>query len=103
MTGAEQIEQERVRQIEREGFCASHDKSRDHTKGQLSIAAACYAVAGVEGPKGRPFVAADKYHPCADAWPWGTKSDKREKHNRMRRLVIAGALIAAEIDRLQAL
>jgi hypothetical protein len=31
-----------------------------------------------------------------DAW------DKREKHSRIRRLEIAGALIAAEIDRLTA-
>jgi len=52
-----------------------------------------------------------------DPWPWFDEVevtrygdglttqvpawDKRKKHNKLRRLVIAGALIAAEIDRLQ--
>jgi hypothetical protein len=35
-----------------------------------------------------------------DAWPWSRNWDKRDKHSRTRRLEIAGALIAAEIDRL---
>ena len=37
-----------------------------------------------------------------DGWPWSKEWDKRKKHDKLRSLVIAGALIAAEIDRLQA-
>ena len=33
-------------------------------------------------------------------WPWDKSYNKRHKHNRIRQLEIAGALIAAEIDRL---
>jgi hypothetical protein len=59
------------------------------------------------------------YSGTIDPWPWFDEVpetryaddnswrrvkvwDKREKHDRMRRLEIAGALIAAEIDRLEA-
>lgn len=40
-------------------------------------------------------------HKWVDAWPWDKQYDKREKHDRIRRLVIAAALIVAEIERLQ--
>jgi hypothetical protein len=36
-----------------------------------------------------------------DPWPWEPEWDKRGSGDRMRDLVKAGALIAAEIDRLQ--
>lgn len=35
-----------------------------------------------------------------DGWPWGKEWDKRKKHDKIRSLVIAGALIAAELDQL---
>ncbi len=35
-------------------------------------------------------------------WPWCAHTDKRHEHDRRRRLVIAAALIIAEIDRLDA-
>lgn len=35
-----------------------------------------------------------------DAWPWDKQDYPRKKHGRLRRLAIAGALIAAEMDRL---
>lgn len=35
-------------------------------------------------------------------WPWSDAWDKRKKHDRIRQLSIAGALIAAEINRLLA-
>ena len=90
MNGAERIAAERNRQIVEEGWDAEHDA--DHVGGSLSIAAACYAVAGLENVAVvRPG--------SVDAWPWVSKWDKRMKHNRIRRLEIAGALIAAEIDR----
>lgn len=36
-----------------------------------------------------------------DPWPWDVAWDKRYKHDRLKQLAIAGALIAAEIDRLE--
>lgn len=87
------IAQERLRQVMAEGWTAAHDD--DHFGGSLAIAAACYATHGT----GVSVVD----HGGADAWPWEGKWDKREKHDRIRQLVIAGALIAAEIDRLQRL
>jgi hypothetical protein len=36
--------------------------------------------------------------PCPESW--APEYDKRGKHDRLRRLEIAGALIAAEIDRI---
>ena len=92
MTGVERIAAERQRQIEIEGWTPEHDEQ--HRYGELPIAAACYAVhttnARVLNPNGQ------------DAWPWSPR-DKRQKHNCIRRLEIAGALIAAEIDRLERL
>lgn len=37
-----------------------------------------------------------------DPWPWPMSFDNRQQHDQLRRLVIAGALIAAEIDRIKA-
>ncbi len=34
-------------------------------------------------------------------WPWAREWNKKEQHSRIRQLVIAGALIVAELDRLQ--
>jgi hypothetical protein len=36
-----------------------------------------------------------------DPWPWDAQCDKRKTHDDIKRLVISGALIAAEIDRLK--
>ncbi|HUX16326.1 MAG TPA: hypothetical protein VMW52_07615 [Phycisphaerae bacterium] len=90
MTGVERIAAERQRQIEQEGWTPEHDDK--HVRWEMAVAAACYAVhnttAIVKDGAGNP------------GWPWDEKWDKRNKHNRIRRLEIAGALIAAEIDRL---
>ena len=95
--GIKLIAAERKRQIEQEGWTPKHDDQ--HTFGQLSVAAACYAVAGVVRPGDSDWLRV--VDPRGnDAWPWMKKWDKRRKHVRIRRLVIAGALIAAEIDRL---
>ena len=97
MNGAESILIERRRQIEQEGWMPEHDDR--HNEGQLAIAAACYAVAGFSDVNVfRDWNNFKSIH--YDAWPWRPKWDKRKKHDRRRCLVIAGALIAAEIDRL---
>jgi len=117
VTGIELVAAERRRQIEAEGWSAEHDD--EHDKGELVDAAICYAANKRNGPcwfrrhrgvavrEARLSLSivngvdspawADPY------WPWPEKCDKREKHDRLRSLAIAGALIAAEIDRLQRL
>lgn len=97
MTGIERIAAERKRQIEREGWTPEHDAV--HTAGQLSIAAACYAVNKL--PEGDQIEVYSPYV-TGDAFPWEDGWDKREQHDRLRSLEIAGALIAAEIDRMTA-
>ena len=86
-TGVELIAAERERQVEVEGWTSGHDKA--HRRGQLSDAAACYALAG-KRKDGDPV----RY------WPWDMHYWKPTPKDRVRELVKAGALIAAEIDRL---
>ncbi len=81
MNGIERIAAERKRQIEKKGWSAEHDA--EHRDGSLAKAAACYATGGVWG-----------------GWPWDMEWWK--PGDRIRDLEKAGALIAAEIDRLLA-
>lgn len=74
---------ERRRQVEEEGWSGPHDDG--HEGGQLADAAACYAL-GTE--RVRSF----------KLWPWDWKWWKPA--DRRRDLVRAGALIVAEIERL---
>lgn len=103
------IQQERQRQVSVEDWTAEHDS--EHVNGELAKAAACYASpepiyvhreAEVSyfvnsGDRGdRRLLPAGYY----DAWPWDEQWDKRQRHDRVRQLVIAGALIVAELERL---
>ncbi len=99
--GAQRIADERSRQVSAEGYDAKHDD--EHDAGELALAAICYAAAGVE----RVFVRRDFARGVSyvDPWPWGNgdarpfgKAPTRAESIRM--LEKAGALIAAEIDRL---
>lgn len=85
--GAALIADERARQMNKEGWTPEHDD--EHIYGELSAAAACYAVAPID----------PKHRDGRSMWPWDPEWDKRAKHPRLKRLVVAGALIAAEIDR----
>jgi len=103
MSGWDLIRQERERQVGGEGWTAEHDDG--HAAGELVIAAACYAVAGLP-PRGLRYPV--KVTTCGnDAWPWGEQFDNRGRNktqeDRVRLLVKAGALIAAEIDRIDRL
>lgn len=103
MTGVEMIAAERTRQVEKMGYTGQRDASV-YDEDDLRAAAACYAVAGTGCRVVRlGYELIDKsdgqtMHMGVDAFPWDPEDDKRQKH----RLAIAGALIAAEIDRLQA-
>ena len=94
MTGIESIAAERRRQREREGWTLGHDDA--HERGEIAGAAACYILAGLD--VGRVDLR-DRVRVLArDLWPW--HRDWWKPKDRRRDLVRAGALIAAEIDRL---
>jgi len=92
--GGIRILDERERQQRIEQWSQAHDDH--HTRGELAVAAACYAVDGIDGVKIEYARSSDWQR----GWPWHYETDKRRKHGRIRQLEIAGALIAAEIDRL---
>ena len=102
-TGIELIAAERNRQIEEEGWTEEHDDT--HDDGELAMAAACYAapekvfIEIYVDPKhlGKKYQRKKHY---TDPFPWNKKYDKRDKHDRIKQLSIAGALMAAELDRL---
>lgn len=99
--GIDMITAERVRQVMAEGYTPEHDDQ--HTDESLAMAAAYFAW---------PFF---YLHPVSDQshnYPnaiyathlcpasWAREHDKKTKQDRIRQLTIAGALLAAEIDRL---
>lgn len=86
-TGAELISEERQRQISEEGWTAEHDD--EHSASELARAATVYACP----PRFRTVIQSSRM------WPWDWETYK--PGNRISELVKAGALIAAEIDRLQ--
>ena len=114
MTGAELITAERERQITKEGWTAEHDD--EHAVGELALLAALYAtpiLLHIVNIYEDSVTWNDPY-----GWTgWDEEWDKRKRSvmnniipnhslsrkERIRNLVKAGALIAAEIDRLQRL
>ena len=97
-TGIELIAEERQRQITEEKWTPEHDDA--HDKGQLAGAAAVYALesCGFENPHCAELKREDTTHKVR-LWPWAEQWWKPSGDAR-RDLVKAGALIAAEIDRL---
>jgi hypothetical protein len=93
MTGIELIAAER--QHHQRKYPASHDDG--HTNGELAKAAACFAV-GENIIRMRDGYSTSVFPPVDGMWPW--EEDFIPK-GRIKELTIAGALIAAEIDRLQ--
>jgi hypothetical protein len=88
--GAESIAAERLRQVEAEGWSAEHDAG--HREAELARAALAYLTAYL--------VAAQRLPLYPGEWPWSPEFWKPSE-DPARNLVKAGALIAAEIDRLQ--
>ena len=93
-TGLELIIAERERQITKEGWTAEHDDS--HDVGVLAQAGGCYAIKAAEE---LGLSISKAYLDWPSAWPFDEEDYKPTEP--IRQLVKAGALIAAEIDRLQ--
>lgn len=107
--GATLIAAERLRQVESEGWTPEHDDT--HTLGEMAAAGACYALLSTRWRAASALVGGQLVRHIL--WPWEPEWFKPtdypdppftpdvhiDKH--VRDLVKAGALIAAEIDRLQ--
>ena len=85
--GAQRIMDERLRQMAQEGWTAEHDD--EHDGHELASAAVCYVEASYGG--------VEMESPWD--WPWH-RSWWKASDDPIRNLEKAGALIAAEIDRL---
>lgn len=112
MTAIEDIAAERHRQIEAEGWTRTHDDEHNH--GEMARAASAYALAGSwpTSEEDRSLARDMEQSYGADSrtgrdnplmaisvlWPWDVKWWKPS--DRRRNLVKAGALIVAEIERL---
>lgn len=102
LSGAEMITTERNRQISEEGYDNEYDSQ--YNQEELSFAAICYTMPKRFRPDGEDALQ-------LMGWPWGDKywkpgnytgiGDPLYKSERIRELTKAGALIAAEIDRLK--
>lgn len=94
----------------------NYENDEDYGHGELAAAAACYAANSIlKDRKDKQFVRfqvkekiTEEYGfpvysetDYVDGWPWADEYDNRSKHNSLKSLIVAGALIAAEIDRLQ--
>ena len=90
-TGAELIAAERLRQMREEGWTAENDDEFEN--GELALAGAAYALAAVDD-------IADEVTSSLvrRLWPWTAEWWKPK--GPLRDLVRAGALLAAEIDRV---
>ena len=108
MSGIDLIAAERQRQIEQKGMTPEHDDK--HQDSSLAMVGAFYAwpresifeINAMDDANGKyPIVSVSQY----SLWPvsWWEGHDKKVKRDRKRQLAIAGALIAAEIDRLERL
>lgn len=96
------IEDERVKQSKK-GFDAEHDDV--HRLGELTEAAQCHATVGgamIRGsnPNEWPVTMFDGFNDSIVQWPFNEEAWK-PKNTALQNLVIAAALLVAEIERLQ--
>lgn len=104
MTVIDEISAERQRQIEVEGWTPDHDD--EHTDGSLADAAASYAAtrpgftSRTEEIPSRGESIVSRTARVPRIWPKSWSIDWWKPKIRRRNLVKAGALIVAEIERL---
>ena len=99
MTGIELIAEKARTNREHKGYTAAHDD--EHVLGELSQAGAAYAKVASAQCRGAEAVEFDADMMVSEGeWPFEPESWK-PSDDPMRNLVHAGALIVAEIERLQ--
>lgn len=98
MSGSVQIHAERWRQQEEEHFTDEHDD--EHDDFDLTAAGICYAMRATGTIFSSGGLGSEQPPPGPVKWPWAAQWWKPSE-DPVRNLVKAGALIAAEIDRLQ--
>jgi hypothetical protein len=97
-TGIDHIIKARVDQVVKHGHTPEHDRT-EHGDGSLAHAAAAYALAAHGRPMSlRVYPWPD---PPKDVWPHDPE-DGDWFERKIRQLAVAGALCAAEIDRMKA-
>jgi len=97
--GVEMIAKERLRQISKEGWTPEHDLD-EHGADELAEAAACYALPS--NKRDQKILSSPLWY---ELWPWDCSEFNPapdNKEGRLKDLRRAGALIAAEIDKLLA-
>lgn len=114
-TGMELISEERERQMVELGYDRNHDLQ--HTDEELAFAAACFAAPTTiflvqygnreaADPQGGARGTVAGHARWVEPWPQGFRRDAQGEEwtldERLDELAKAGALIAAEMDRLQA-
>lgn len=92
--GIDLIREEQERQIMEEGWTKEHDDS--HSPGALALAGSCYAEAAAM--RLAPIAFRPDVEEIPENWPWEPQWWKPK--NTLRDLVRAGALIAAELDKM---
>lgn len=85
-----EIKAERERQMNVEGWTLEHDDA--HSRGDMAKAAACYALNAGRAPEYADNSFIRSYWPWDWKW-WKPRSSRRD-------LIKAGALIVAEIERI---
>ncbi len=101
MSVIDEVAAERRRHVAVEGWTPEHDDQ--HTKGELALAAAAYAIGplaaiGVWNGFGGDSAAGQWRRLCDVLWPWSSNWWKPK--SRRRNLIRAASLIIAEIERL---
>jgi hypothetical protein len=97
MSGVERITAERQRQFEK-GLGDAHDDDNNEL-GELADAAACYLLIETFVPRKNDNIFEKRLKYIRRIWPWSS-DEWNPGTTRIRQLEKAGALIAAEIDRL---
>lgn len=95
-----QIGSERDRQIAEKKYDYAHDKLFNNSN-DLATMAAYYAADTVPYGLREDRQPANGDEVLTPLWPWiGSTKDTKHKHDRRQQLIIAAALIVAEIERI---
>jgi hypothetical protein len=95
--GCHLIANERLRQLSK--WAVEHDDA--HTRGEMVLAAICYGHAALIVLSEETEIPNYARETLVDAWPWEVESWQPSENDPIDNLKKAGALIAAEIDRLE--